>query len=393
MKHIFPQERETTAELLSQIVGRFLLLNVKIEGEHTSVCVNVPKKRAPRWRKKENNNSFEFQLGSPPFEITPATLVLSYQNVNTLANNFYVILEAILPKDVNKRKNVSIGNLPRDQNEMGLVLGKLENKSEDIRAICKALASSIDTPMYSIRNSLHHYESLMNGADLSDYARKVLVAFSSSQQIYGELPLLRGYGTDNPGRCRDCPNRRDGRLRFYMQQNPCNPLATCPPLDYVAYEIKPLNISGGLNWNCCGDPRTDSVDLLMSLDGYPVLTEVKMAGDTFVSAAVVQLLYYASIMAGSKQLERLAREIKGMKSEKPWLCVIAEQRGDAGFGEDLCQSISFLRHKETGEALGSFYRGAAIFVIEERTSSACAEAINFSFRAIKNGEHIVDWRT
>jgi hypothetical protein len=220
-----------------------------------------------------------------------------------------------------------------------------------------------------------------------------LSAFTESQRVYAGLPVLRGFGTENTGRGQDLPNKGDARLRFYMQHNPKNPLAASRPLDYVAYELKPLNISDGLKWNCSFDPRTESVDLLLSMAGSPVCTEVKMAGDKFVSAAVVQLLYYASILANERQRDRLAREInKGVLAHGPWLSVIAQQRNDAGFAGDLEEAVSFLRHEETRKTLAPYFSGAAVLVIEEKPEPFCSTTGVPSFRVLPDGERFIEWR-
>jgi hypothetical protein len=233
----------------------------------------------------------------------------------------------------------------------------------------------------------------MKGADLSDYATEVLSAYSESQRVYAGLPVLRGFGTENTGRGQDLPTKGDARLRFYMQQNPKNPLAASRPLDYVAYELKPLNISDGLKWNCSFDPRTESVDLLLSMAGSPAFTEVKMAGDKFVSAAVVQLLYYASILANDGQRDRLTREINGFTSQEAWLCIIAQQRNDSGFASDLEGALSFLRHEETRKTLAPYFSGAAVLVIEENPEPFCSTKGGVpSFRVLPDGERFIEWR-
>ncbi|GEM_PF-5489185 len=398
VNHIRPQTGETAAALLHRSLGkRFLLLNVTVDGLTTSVCVNVQSNGSAAWRKKEENKKRSLKLDSPGFSLTDRTLVLSYDDVNMLANNFHVIFEAI-PSTAVADGCVAVGKLPRDGAEMGRVLDALEHRSADILAICNALELSLDTKLLSLRRSLpHNGVRLMIGDRLSDYAGELLSAFSESQRVYAGLPLLRGFGTENTGRGKDLPNKGDARLRYYMQHNPSNPLGTSRPLDYLAYELKPLNISDTLKWNCCFDPRTESVDLLMSLGGSPLFTEVKMAGDKFVSAATVQLLYYGSILANDRQKNRLAREIKGFTLQEPWLCIIAQQRdeskaNEAGFARDLGATLSFLENEETRRALCPFFGGMAVVVIEECSQPFCTTKGIPSFRVVEYGEHFIEWR-
>ena len=392
MDHIRPRPGETTTAVLRRSVGRVLLLNVSLDGAETSVCANIEGGGSAAWRRKEEGKPRRLDLDSPGFSLTERTLVLGYDDVNTLGNNFHVVREAMPTKAVNPDGSVAVGKLPRDGAEMGHVLAELERLSDDIVAIRDALNVPLDTKLFSLRRALGRSVGLMNGADLSDYAAEVLSAFTESQRVYAGLPVLRGFGTENTGRGKDLPTKGDARLRFYMQHNPKNPLAASRPFDFVAYELKPLNISDGLKWNCSFDPRTESVDLLLSMAGSPAFTEVKMAGDKFVSAAVVQLLYYASILANDRQKDRLAREIKGFTSQEAWLCIIAQQRNDAGFAGDLEAATSFLRHEEIRKTLAPYFSGAAVLVIEEKLEPFCATKGVPSFRVLPDGERFIEWR-
>lgn len=154
----------------------------------------------------------------------------------------------------------------------------------------------------------------------------------------------------------------------------------------------PLNISDGLKWNCSFEPRTESVDLLLSLGESPVFTEVKMAGDKFVSSAVVQLLYYASILANHNQRSRLVREIKGVNREQAWLGVIAQDRKDSGFASDLEAALIFLRHPTTQSVLSPFFEGSIVLLIQEQVNPVDGAENCVSFRVMNNGEHVIRWR-
>jgi hypothetical protein len=396
MKIIRPQQGQTTTIILRSLdFGIFLLLNVSIDGAITSVCVNIESDTSAGWRRKEKDKGYSLNLDSPGFLVTNDTLVLSCADVNVLANNFHVIREAI-PSSAVESDNVAIGNLKRDGTEMGLVLSGLERRSADILAICESLLLPLDTTLFAIRHDVGDDANLMVGGDLSAYAKQLLAAFSESQRTYATLPHLRGFGTENQSRNQDRPHKRDALLRYYMQHNRRNPLALNRPLDFVNYELKPLNISDTMKWTCRFDPRTESVDLLLALNGMPVLTEVKMAGDKFVSSAVVQLLYYASIMANENQKARLCRQIEGFTSNDCWLCIIAEKRNEtksneAGFMGDLDSALLFLQHEETRRALAPFFGGAIVVVIREDAEPFCRTRNIPSFRVVEKGEHFIEW--
>jgi len=180
-----------------------------------------------------------------------------------------------------------------------------------------------------------------------------------------------------------------------MEHKPINPLQGHHPLNYVNYEIKPLNIADTIRWNCGTDPRTDSVDLLLSYQGSAVLTEVKMAGDSFVSGALVQILYYASITANESQHQRLRRKFPSLSHESLWLCVIAEERdeakpNEAGFSADKDATVRFLKHQETKQVLGRYFRGIFVLVIREESTPFDQQKGIPAFRVVE--ECRIDWR-
>lgn len=383
---------KSTAEVLRTLVGRFVILNVTVNGTATSVCVNVQQDGSAAWRRKENNRRLPLALDSPGFSLTTESLLLSFDDVNVLADNFHVIWEAIPEAAIPPDGKFAIGKLNRDGATMGLVLAALEQRSSDIRAVCSALTNSIDTPLFQLRRQLGRSALLMDAESVSPYGRSVLAAFGESQRLYAQLPHLRGFGTSN-ARGQGRPGKRDALLRWYMQNQPGNPLATNPPVDFVAYELKPLNISDSLTWTCRCDPRTESVDLLLELAGSPALTEVKMRGDKFTSSAIVQLLYYASIMANSGQASRLRREVRDCPG-KMWMCVVVEKRlapGEAGFEDDLQQTLRFLRSAEVHEVVAPFFSGCAVLVIREQDQPFCVTRDIPAFQVVTDGEHFIDW--
>ena len=395
MNIIRPLHGETTTALLGRLVGKFLLLNVTIDGKPTSVCVSIKSNRAASWRRKDEDRRFPLKLDSPGFSVTVNTLVLSFDDVNILANNFFVIFEAIPLKAVDANGNVAVGKLQTDGAEIGQLLNALEQRLGDILAIDDSLHLSLDTSLHMLYKEVGHKGTpLMDGDGLSEYGEKLLAAFSESQGTYAKLPQLRGFGRDK--RIQHLPTMKYAVLRYYMQHSPTNPLSAAHPLDYVDYELKPLHISKTLNWNCQSNPRTESVDLLLSLRGSPVFTEVKMAGDSFVSSAVVQLMYYACILSSEKQKVRLNREIGGFTSQEGWLCVIAEKRDEtksknSGFTSDVNVAVSFFRHQETRKVLAPFFCGAVVLVIEKHSEPFCPTKDIPAFRVIKDGEHFVEW--
>ena len=163
------------------------------------------------------------------------------------------------------------------------------------------------------------------------------------------------------------------------------------------YEIKPLNIADTIRWNCSTDPRTDSMDLLLSARDSAVFTEVKMAGDSFVSSALVQILYYASMMVNERQHRRLRREFPTLGPEPPWLGVIAEERdetkpNEGGFSADKDTTIGFLEQEETKRILGKHFRGIFVLIIREEPTPFDQEKRIPAFGVVEGEEWRIDWR-
>ena len=390
---IRPKEGQTAADLLRTLVGKHVILNVTTNREPTSVCVNIERSGSAAWRRKEKDKKFKLSLEQPGFSLTPASLVLSYDLVNVLASNFQSIREAMPLHESEDVRDVAIGTLARDGAEMGKVLNALEMRTADILNIVEALSRSLDTPLSTIRYELGRSIRLMAGTDLSEQGKSVLAAFSQSQAIYATLPSLRGFGTGNM-RGMGPPGMKGASLRWYMQNNTVNPLGTSPPVAYVDYEIKPLNISDTLKWTCRTDPRTESVDLLLTIEDTPALAEVKMDGDDFTSKALVQLLYYAAILANPSQAIRLSREFRLPAFEKLWLCVIAEERqatNRVNFESDLMQTLDFLRHAKSKACLSPFFAGVAVLVIQKATDLFCSTRGIPAFKLVENGQQFIRW--
>jgi hypothetical protein len=191
MDQIRPRPGETTAAVLRRSVGRVLLLNVTVDGAATSVCANVEGGGSAAWRRKDDGKRRPLDLDSPGFSLTEYTLVLSYEVVNTLANNFHTVREAMPAKAVKPDGSVAVGKLPRDGADMGHVLAELERRYDDLVAIRAALDVSLDTRLISLRRAVGHSVELMVGGDLTEYATGVLSAFSESQRVYRSIEVRR----------------------------------------------------------------------------------------------------------------------------------------------------------------------------------------------------------
>ena len=376
LEEMFVSESQSASEFLRSHTGRYFLLNIRRLGQTTAACLNITNSGSGKCRFVDNSRAIAVSPNEPGIELTPETIYLPYAMLNTLGNYFEAI-RCVMPSGVfNQKRRVSVGLLGRDSEMMGGLLVSLQQKTEMINEICDSLKTSIDTPIYSLRKVTKKPVTLTAESKLYSNGESLLEAYSGSLPIYSCLPELCGFGTENVNRGAEKPNKRDALLRFWMQDQKekgnANSLRSKHGLNFVAHELKPLNIAGrNMKWNCSGNPRTDSIDLLLEYRNCPVITEVKMAGDKFLSVGAVQLWYYAAVLASDSQENRLSRwfdEIGG--KEKPWLGLLAETRDESksnerGFSTDLESVLCFLRNSETKSVMGQRFAGAFVLIVEE----------------------------
>ncbi|MDB4639338.1 hypothetical protein OAE77_00580 [bacterium] len=376
LNEMFVSESQSASEFIAKHTGRYFLFNVEKSGRRIATCVNIKESGAGRCRFLDKNVSASVSSDDPGFELTPETIYMSYAMLNTLANCFEAVRRVIPDAAFNAKGKVSVGLLKRDSEEMGRLLGTIQENTATIRTICDSLDTKIDTPIYSLRKATKKPVKLSGDSRLTSDGKSLLEAYTASLPIYSSLPELCSFGNENTNRGKDEPTKRDAGLRFWMeyQQKKCieNPLRSKHGLNFVAHEIKPLNIAGrDMRWNCIGNPRTDSIDLLLEYEGGPVITEVKMAGDKFLSVGAVQLWYYAAVLASDSQKNRLGRCFDEIGVEKkPWLGLLAEARdenksNERGFSADLDSVLFFLRNSETKRVMGQQFAGAFVLVVEE----------------------------
>lgn len=394
MKIVRCELGQDAASLLRGKKGHMILLNVRVQGSDTSVCVFIKGPASASWRRSEKCKNFSLDVTQPGFAATNRTVMLDFNAVNVLSNNFQTIREIIPIAAINVDGRVAVGKLEQDSDDMGTLLSGLERRTDAITTIERAIEVPLNTPVFLLRQQKGQKEVLVVNNGLSEYGNELLAAFEQSQGIYSQLPELRTFGTENE-RLTTCPSQDGALLRDYMKQAPQNPLGTTRPIGFVDYELKPLHMSDGLTWDCTGDRRTDSIDLLLVLEGSPVLTEVKMKKDSFASTAAVQLLYYASTMANEMQARRLRREFPGkfphFADHCGWLGIIVENRVHPGFVEDVHSTAAFFQHESTRRTLAPFYRGAVLLVIEKHDEPFCVQRGIPPFQAIPEQQYFIDW--
>lgn len=379
---LFPfSEGYSIQQHFNERTGRFILTNADINGDKKAVWLNIKNASAASWLDSSKAQPERLDLSKPPFKTSADTACISYDRLNFLANYFEAIRCRLPSSAFNKANRASFGKIKSLSLDMTFALKQLESSTNDIRKICTALSHSIDTPIFNLRRKKSPSQ-LIDNEKLTAEGKELLEAFSHSVTIYDSLPRLTSFGTENSKRGSDEPDKRDAKLRYFMEKNRSNPLNGKKILNFVAHELKPLNIASSITWQCSGDPRTDSIDLLLEYDGCPVITEVKMEGDSFASVALVQLLYYSAVLASANQKDRLSRYFLNVDKSPPHLAVIVENRTIKTFHSDLTSVRNFLGLEATAKTLRQHFGGVFVLLIQENDNG---------FRVCDEGEYHIDW--
>ena len=371
---------QNVTDFLSSSRGKYIVLNLMVNAKLTAAALNLEPQTVGWTTSTGSTNSFP-RDAIAPFQFTDETAYFSYDQLNVLARNFEIIWKAVPEKAKDQNQNkVSIGKIPRGGPEMEELLKNLQHIAGEFKSIIGRLNESLDTEMYLNRKRKTSWVLLENGA-ISKEGRQLLSEFERSVAALESLPELREFGTSNRDRKSDRPHPKCDKFRYFLNNELTKGHHPCSPLEYVDYELKPLNING-MKWESeHGDPRTDSIDLLFHLNGEAVITEVKMDGDSFLSEALVQLLYYGCPLACEKQKKRLRKHYAEIKENKTWLCLLHQTRDTGGesdrkrFKADKDEVIGFLKLNETRDSLEKFFAG--IFIVEiEDTSSGKLESFS-----------------
>lgn len=323
-------------------------------------------------------------VGSHDALVRGARHVYSLDDVAVRCSNFAAWSEAF--------GGVSPGKIQIDSQQMKDALGRLTDRTdellaiEDVREHC-----DIRTPLFeAARGDRGGYGPLSTGDALSPEGHRLLDDVHQAQSHYSRLPELLGFGTENPSRGEN-PVMRAAKVAKFMRDNAQNPLRSRWQLNWVAYELKPLNIRD-LKWhgNDDGGARTESIDHLLEFQQAPVLAEVKTerdCGGTATSKALWQVLYYGSTMANGTQARRLVKmfpQVAWLAAHRPWLALIVEHRAAGGFVADWNQVLAFARNPEVGRTLSPYFSG--LFQIKVR-----GNAEGTVWQVANGNEHCVQW--
>jgi hypothetical protein len=346
--------------------GLHVLTNVSVQdGDAETVRVNLDIPNSSCRRIGSQSKTFPRQ--KPPFDILCPSLLLSAEQLGQWQGNFASVYDAVGDK--------LLGNIRNDDSANDAILRKLQACSFEITHIDDLLDTlPVGTALYSSYLAKNARIDLVHGIEPTPVGRRLLDEFETAVAVYSRVPELRHYVVQDDPQTDVSP--RGQRLRQWLSQGHNLALGDGCTLAYVAHELKPLHLSGrDFCWKQNGgDLRLISVDLLCCYKDQPVWCEVKMAGDTLTSSAVLQILFYGSMLSSGHQRRRLKRFFSDQfGSTRPWLGILVENRTDKDFPTDFEQAVAFASHPGTKEVLQPHFDGIIFSVLDPENGGWAAK--------------------
>jgi len=348
------------ASCLANTTGQFVLTSVTFGASPAeTIRLNITPSGCTYWRGSTGRGTC--QIEDIPFHVGAPSLLLSFDQLRQWQENFFLIQDCI--------GSVPLGNVPANDKANALVLSNLQSASAELDSLDKLLDSlEVDTGIFYEFMEKTKTRDLFINDDLTQKGRALHEKLCQAAATYNQIPELRSYSADRGGRRKEDLGPKGQRFRQWHNSNPL-PIGGGPLMHYVDDEIKPLHLSGrDFQWRQKeGDMRLLSVDLLGNLEGKPVWCEVKVDGDSWTTAALVQILLYGSMIAGSNQQRRLERQFPNRFTDTtPWLGIIVEERDHSDFMADHDAAIGFCRHPDTRTELRKFFAGIHVVRIAAR---------------------------
>ena len=351
------RSRSELSEALTHCKGQFVLTNVHLDTNPAeTIRLNVTADRCSYWRGAADRDTcpidaLSFQPGDP-------SLLMSLEELRRWQENFALVHDCMVSE--------LLGNIPASHSANFSILTALQTASSDIDRIDTLLTSlDVETDLYQIFQRKPRAHDLFSTGDLTNEGNQLLKAFNDAIGVYSRIPELRSYSSERQARRVEDLGPRGQRFRQWMSGHPIA-LGGNQRLEYVDDELKPLHLSGReFCWHQeNSDLRLTSVDLLCENEGIPVWCEVKMQGDSWTTAAVVQILLYGAMIASGHQQRRLERQFPArFASTRPWLAVIVEDREHKDFSTDHANAVGFCRHPLTRETLAPAIDGLHIITV------------------------------
>ncbi|WP_237228827.1 hypothetical protein [Rubinisphaera sp. JC750] len=345
----------TQQELVAAVAektGRHVLLNAVFDsGAPETIRLNLASPNCSCY--SSSHGAQTFSLDEIPFQVLSPAVLLSMSELSGWAANFTFAAEAV--------GEVSWGQIPQNDPRNDVPLPKLQSVIDQLLEADSLLRElPVETDLY--RSYLKHPRSLrlLDGEVMSDAGQDLLANFAQATTCYVQVPELRGYCIQESVREGELGPAGEQFREWFQQACGLSGSAADAGLEYVAYSLRPLRLSGSeFRWETqTQDARRLSIDLLCRFRGQPVWTELKMVGDTWTSSALQQILLYGAMVAGGHQASRLQSYYGAeFEQDRPWLAVVVEDRDDQAFLEDFDQTLRFVQLPAAKKAVQEYFAG------------------------------------
>ena len=345
------------------VSGLQILTNVSFDGDAPeAVRLNIA---SPNSSLRRSSQRQPFRRNKVPFEIHSPAILINSDQLAVLQRNFAAVHSAIGDR--------RLGTISIESPIHESILPLIQARSYEIIWIDSVLESlSLNSSLY--QSYLQHPNAL-NLAD-QGVATTLISQARDASDLYSRLPELRSYADQDDVETEDIGPRGE-QFRQWLQKNHTVANGNGFAMDFVAYALRPLRISG-FQWHMgnAGDiqlphePATDlrrlTVDLLLRFEGSPIWCEVKARGDRWTSSALQQILLYGSMLCGANQMHRCRRYFAdSFLTFQPWLGILVEDQDDPRFQADYEQALSLAQTDIFQNALGSLFGGMIFGMIQE----------------------------
>lgn len=337
---------------VAEKTGRHVLLNAVFDsGAPEAIRLNLASPNCSYYR--PSHGAQTFSLDEIPFQVLSPAVLLSVSELAEWAANFTFVAEVV--------GDVSWGQVPQNDARNDVPLQKLQAVIDQLLYTDSLLRDlPVETDLY--REYLKHPRSLrlFDGDMVSDTGRELLTNFSQATICYSQVPKLRGYCIQESVREGELGPAGEQFREWFQQARRLSRPAAEAGLEYVAYALRPLRLSGAeFRWEKqTQDARRLSIDLLCRFQSQPVWTELKMNGDAWTSSALQQIFLYGAMVAGEHQARRLQSHYGAEFDQgRPWLAVVVEDRDDRAFLEDFDQTLRFVQLPAATNAIQEHFAG------------------------------------
>lgn len=347
---------------VAEKTGRHVLLNAVFDsGSPETIRLNLASPNCSYYSFFDGDQTFG--LDKIPFQVLSPTVLLSLSDLTNWAANFSFVKEAF--------GEVSWGQIPQNDPRNDVLLPKLQSVFDQLLSTDSLLRDlPVETDLY--REYLKHPRSLRLFEDgmMSDAGQELLANFSQAVSCYVQLPQLRAYCIQESVREGELGPAGEQFREWFQQTGQIAGPAGEAGLEYVAYALRPLRLSGAeFHYNQQdgqpNDIRRLTTDMLCRFRGQPVWTELKMNGDTWTSSALQQTLLYGATLAGEHQARRL-QSFYGdeFDQDRQWLAVLVEDQDDGAFLEDFNQTLRFIQLPDTKKVIQEHFVGIILAKIK-----------------------------